>query len=100
MVDVETVIQAISQTAVEALKVTIVAVNEEKRRHGMGAGNQNTTEIISLQTGGPSLKQIIFHRSTRDTYVELKTLKWSIFLRRHYEISDTERHSNNKRLAR
>ena len=46
MTDTETIKQAIAQAIFETVKTTIVTVNEENRRQGMGAGHKNTKEII------------------------------------------------------
>ena len=57
MKDAETIKQVISQVAVEAEKATIVAVNEENRRHAMGTGCCNITETSSPSSGGHSSRQ-------------------------------------------
>ena len=46
MADAEPIKHTILQATVVAVKVAIAAVNKEKRRKAIGAGHQNTTEIV------------------------------------------------------
>ena len=61
--DTEAIREVFTQVAVEAAKVTLIALKEateSTRKSTQSAGHWTVTEVTSSKTGGPCLKQSVY----------------------------------------
>ena len=78
MAGAETLKQTTAHAAMEAAKILDYDSKWKSRRQALGAAHHNTAEAMRPQTGGSSLRQLVFDSNTKEVHgiSKTKNVEW------------------------